>query len=38
MDSIEGKVEKLADIITKTDLEFWEKRNKAMIELTNLVL
>lgn len=37
MESIEAKVDSLCSTILKTDAEDWEKRNKAMLQLTDMV-
>ena len=37
MESIEAKVDSLCAIILKTDAEDWEIRNKAMLQLTDVV-
>ena len=37
MEPIESKVESLANTILKTDAESWEIRNKAFLQLTDLV-
>lgn len=38
MESIESKIDALCSIILKTDAEDWEKRNKAMLQLTDIVV
>ena len=38
MEPIESKVESLTNTILKTDAESWEIRNKAILQLTDLVL
>lgn len=38
MDPIESKVEALANTILKTDAESWEIRNKAILQLGDLVM
>lgn len=37
MESVEGTVEALCQTIMKTDTEDWEVRNKAMVQLAELV-
>lgn len=38
MDPIESKVEALANTILKTDAESWEIRNKAILQLGDIVM
>lgn len=38
MESIEAKIDALCSTILKTDAEDWEKRNKAMLQLTDIAI
>jgi hypothetical protein len=37
VDSFDAKAEQLCNVILKTDAEFWEKRNQAVLQLTALL-
>lgn len=37
MESIDNKVENHCNLILKTDAEDWDKRNKSILQLTELV-